>query len=120
MPHIVLDSIVNLEYLQSEFKPIFQKGKSLIRINDMFVHDQKHTALFFVVAMDKLHQEYFIEVSTRESKTTIRLLPLTDPVKTDSVKKSLVLICEFIKKYYPLHNITKTTLQNFLSDSSTA
>lgn len=114
VPHIVLNDIVNLEALESKFEPILQKGKPLIKINDMFIHHKKHTALFSVVIIDELHQEYFIEVSTRELKTTIRLLPLTDPQKTDAVKKSLVLVFDLIKKHYPSHKITKTTLQNFI------
>ena len=114
VPHIVLDSAVNLEAMSAGFRPILQKGESLIRINDMFVHNQKHAALFSAVAMDRLHQEYFIEVTTRESKTTIRLLPLTDPQKTDAVKRSLVLVFEFIKEHHPSHRITRTNLRGLV------
>ena len=116
MPHVVLDKIVNFEDIAPKFKPIIQKGKQLIKINHMFVSSQKHTALFSAVTIDELHQEYFIEVLTRESKTTILLFPLTDPQKTNTVKKSLVLVLEFIKKYHTSHKITKTNLQDFISD----
>ena len=118
MPHIVLDIIVDLEILSSKFEKIFQKERlTLIKINEMFVHHKKYTALFSIVVIDEIHQEYFVEVSTRESKTTARLSPLTDPTKkTNGVKKSLVLVYEFIKRYYPIHKITKTNLQDFISN----
>ena len=119
MPHIVLNNIINLEDIATKFNPIIQNGKPLIKINDMFVSTQKHLALVSAVTIDELHQEYFIEISTRESKTTIRLFPLTDPQKTDAVRRSLVLVYEFIKKYYPSHKITKTNLQNFISHELT-
>ena len=118
MPHIVLDKIVNMELLSLSFEQIFQKEeKSIIKINEFFVHSKKHNALLHTVTIEKeRHQEYFIEISTRELGTTIRLFPLTDPIKTDAVKKSLVLVYELVKKHYPAHRIAKTNLQGFISD----
>ena len=114
VPHIVLDITVDLEMLSSKFEKIFQKYTGLlIKINEMFTHHKKYVALFSVVVIDELHQEFFAEVSARESKTTIRLFPLTDPTKTEGVKKSLVLVYEFIKKHYPIHKVTKNQSSRF-------
>lgn len=115
MPHIVLGTKVDLDKLQSEFQPIFVKNESMIKITDMYTNHKKWTALFPTMVIDEKHQEYFIELSTRESKTTIRLYPLTDPEKTDSVKRSLVLVFEFIKNIFPDVSITKTNLQGYIS-----
>jgi len=50
-----------------------------------------------VVVIDKLHQQFLIEISTRKDKTTIRLFTGTDPEKTDGVKMSLGLTAKIIQ-----------------------
>ena len=113
MPHIVLDSSLNLSDFSVLFTPIFEKSP-LIRIQNMYVESTGISALFSVVVIDDSHHEFFIHVSSGKDSTTIRLLPLTDPVKTDSVKKSLALLCLQIQKHFPEMSISKSNLWDYL------
>ena len=115
MPHIVLNGNVDLEKIQGQFQVIFQKKPCIIRLREMYVNSTKNNALIHTLVIDQNNQEFFIEVLTSKDKTTIRLYPLTDPKKTDSVKISMVLLCGFIKKLYPDLSIGKTNLQDYLS-----
>ena len=114
MPHIVFDGRVDLEGLQKLFKPITNTSNKIIKIKDMYVNSQKNNALFSTLTIDDSPQEFFIEVLTGDSKTTIRLLPLTDPKKTDSVKNAMVFISCLVSDMNPSLNITKTNLQDYL------
>ena len=113
MPHIVLDASLNLFDFSVLFTPILEKSP-LIRIQNMYVESTGISALFSVVVIDESHHEFFIHVSSGKDRTTIRLLPLTDPVKTDSVKKSLALICLQIQKHYPSMSVIKSNLWDYL------
>ena len=115
MPHIVLNGNVDLEKIQDEFQVIFEKNDHIIRLKEMYVNSSKNNALVHTLVIDEENQEFFIEVLTSKDKTTIRLYPLTDPKKTDSVKISMVLLCGFIKKIYPDLLVGKTNLQDYLS-----
>ena len=81
----------------------------------MYLNTRKNNALFSTVTIEKgTSQEFFIELLTADSKTTIRLFPLTDPKKTDSVKYALVHVSRLISELDSSLNITKTNLQDYL------
>jgi len=113
MPHIVLNKTLNLFDFSILFKPIFQKSP-LIKIQDMYVDTRGTNALFSTVVIDNSHHEFFIQIMTSKDKTTIRLLPLTDPEKTDLVKQSLVNLCLEIQKHYPDMDVIKSNLWDYL------
>jgi hypothetical protein len=115
MPHIVFNGKTDVERISKNFAPITMKSESLIKIKDIFLDSNKQNVLFSTVVIDKFHQEFFIQVLTNKEKTTVRLLPLTDPKKTDSVKKAMILISQLIKTTSPELKITKTNLQEYLS-----
>ncbi len=109
LPHIVVNKQVNLLEFSKLFSPYFQKSP-LIRISNIYVDSNGLSALLSVVVIDELHQEFFIQVSASSKKTTIRLLSLTDPEKTNSVKKSLSLVYLQMKKFDSSLVVTKSNL----------
>jgi len=113
LPHIVLDKSLNLFDFSILFKPLFQKSP-LIKIQDMYIDTRGTTALLSTVVIDDSHHEFFIQVIVNKNKTTIRLYPLTDPVKTDAVKQSLAILCLEMQKHYPDMNVTKSNLWDYL------
>ena len=113
MPHIVLNKSLNLFDFSILFKPLFQK-LPLIKIQDMYIDTRGTNALLNTVVIDDSHHEFFIQIMTNKDKTTIRLYPLTDPVKTDAVKQSLAILCLEIQKHYPDMNVTKSNLWDYL------
>ena len=113
MSHIVLNQQVDLlEFLKS-FLPYFQKS-SLIRISNIFVDNNGLSALLPVVVIDELHQEFSIRISTSPKKITIRLLPLTDPEKTNFVKRSLSLVYFLLKQFDSSLIVTKSNLWEYV------
>ena len=92
----------------------------MIKVTDIFINKEENTALLPSIAIDKIHQQYLIEISTRKSKTTIRLYPGTDPEKTDAVKLSMALLAQQIMKNYPNFQVTKTNLNDYLNMVVTA
>lgn len=119
MPHIVLNKKVDLLEFSKSFLPSLQKSP-LIRISNIFVENNGLSALLPVVVIDELHQEFFIQISTSIKKTTIRLLPLTDPEKTNSVKRSLSLVYFLLKKFDSSVIITKSNLWDYVEMNVTS
>ena len=113
MPHIVLDKSLNLFDFAILFKPLFQKSP-LIKIQDMYIDTRGNTALLPVIIIDDSHHEFFIQLMTSKDKTTIRLYPLTDPEKTDTVKQSLANVCLEIQKHYPDMKVVKSNLWDYI------
>jgi len=113
MPHIVVDKQVDLLDFSKQFSHYLQKSP-LIRISNIYVENNGLSALVSVVVIDELHQEFFIQISTSPKKTTIRLLPLTDPEKTDSVKKSLFLVYLQMKKFDSSLSVSKSNLWEYI------
>ena len=114
MPHIVFENRLDLNNFSQKFIPVFKRDSTLIKIQTIFVDKDNFTALLPTVVIDKTHQEFLIELSTRKEKTTIRLYPNTDPQKTDGVKTAMALLAKQIMDTYPDFKITKTNLSNYL------
>jgi len=114
MPHVVFNKKIDLFTFSKNFVPLFQKTPILIKISSIFVEQNGFSALLPVVVVDKSHQEFLIEISTTQLKTTIRLYPGTDPEKTDAVKSSLALLSHFLLKIFPDAKITRSNIFDFL------
>jgi len=114
MPHVVFDKKIDLEFFSQEFKEIIIKKPCLIKLLNVYTDKKKRTALVHAVVIDNIHQQFFIEISTRKDKTTIRLFPGTDPEKTDAVKMSLGLTAKIIQEINPNFKITRTNIDGFL------
>lgn len=114
MPHVVFDKRLNLENFSEQFQVVVLKEPFLIKLMDVFLDREKRTALIPTVAIDKIHQQFLIEISTRKDKTTVRLYPGTDPEKTDGVKAALGLVAKTIQESNPDYVITKTNIKEFL------
>ena len=113
MPHVVLDKKLNLFDFSILFKPLFQKSP-LIKIHKMYVDSECTNALFSTIVIDDSHHEFFIQVMTNDDRTTIRLLPITDPPKTDAVKQSLANLGLEIQRHYPDMKVIKSNLWDYL------
>ncbi|MBS3923640.1 MAG: hypothetical protein KGZ37_10935 [Nitrosarchaeum sp.] len=114
MPHIVFDKKIDLFHLSKNFIPIFQKTPILIKIQSIYVEQNGYSALLPTIVIDKSHQEFLIEISTTEVKSTIRLYPGTDPEKTDGVKTSMALISKFLIKIFPDVKIIRSNIYEFI------
>ena len=114
MPHIVLNKKIDLERFSKKFQNIFQKEPCLIKIQNIFLDREKRCALVPTVVIDKINQQFLIEISSREEKTTIRLYPGTDPEKTDGVKSAMGILAKKIQETFSEAIITKTNIRDFI------
>ena len=114
MPHAVLDQKIDLDKLSDSFEKIFVKESFLIKIENIFVDKFKRIALVPTVVVDEKNQQFLIEVSTREGKTTVRLYPGTDPEKTRGVKTAMGLVVQKIQELFTEAKVTKTNIDEFL------
>ena len=114
MPHVVFDKRLNLESFSKQFDVVILKEPFLIKLTDIFLNKEKRTGLISTVVIDKMHQQFLIELSTRKEKTTVRLYPGTDPEKTDGVKMALGLVAKIIQESNTDYQITKTNIEEFL------
>lgn len=117
MPHVVFNKKIEFTGLEHNFQPIFEKDPSIIKITDVYINKARTVALLPTINTEN-HQEFMIEISTRENKTTIRLYPQTDPEKTDSVKKSLSLVALLVQKSMPESSVSKTNIIDYLDKES--
>lgn len=117
MPHVVFDKEIDLESFSQDFKEMMIKKPFLIKLLDVYTNKERRVVLIPAVVIDKLHQQFLIEISTRKDKTTIRLFPGTDPEKTDGVKISLGLVVNRLLQIFPDVKVTKTNISNFICES---
>ncbi len=113
MPHIVFDKKIDLKKLSDSFSKIVQNDGIIIKVENIFVDKDNRTALLPAVVIENKNQNFFIEISTSENKSTIRLFPKTDPEKTPGVKKAMGLLAKQIQSIFDVQ-ITKTNIQNFI------
>jgi hypothetical protein len=69
MPHVVFDKEIDLESFSTEFKEMMIKEPFLIKLLDVYTNKERRVALVPAVVIDKLHQRFLIEISTRKDKT---------------------------------------------------
>lgn len=115
MPHAVLDKKIDLQKMSSQFEEIIHHKPSLIKIQNIFVDKHNRSALVATTVIEEKNQNFFIEVNSREGKTTVRLFPGTDPEKTDGVRTAMGLVVNKIQEMYPDAKVTKTNIQEFLT-----
>lgn len=116
MPHVVFDTRIDLENFSRQFQTIILKDPFLIKLMDIFLDKHKRTALIPTVVIDKIHQQFLIEISTNKDKTTVRLYPNTDPEKTDGVKTALSIVARMIQNCNVNCHITRTNIDEYLNN----
>lgn len=114
MPHVVLNKKIDLQSLANEFIETISHKPCLIKIQNIFVDKHNRSALLPTTVIEEKNQNFFIEVNTREGKTTIRLFPGTDPEKTDGVRTAMGLVVRKIQEINSDVRVTKTNIQQFL------
>jgi hypothetical protein len=114
MPHAVLDKKIDLQKLSKEFEEIIIQKPCLIKISNIFVDKHNRCSLMPTTVIEEKNQNFFIEVNSREGKTTVRLFPGTDPEKTDGVRTAIGLVVNKIQETFTNTKVTKTNIQEFL------
>jgi hypothetical protein len=114
MPHIVFDRKIDLAVFAEKFASFMAKEPSIIKLNDLFLSQNKKSALVPAISIDEKNQQFLIEIFAKEEKTTIRLYPGTDPEKTAGVKRSMGYLAKMMQKQFPEIKISKTNISEFI------
>jgi hypothetical protein len=119
MPHAVLEGPVDLDSIFGSLQKKIHRGSDLIvRIEEYFANRSGDSVLARAVAVEGNSQSFFILVSSKGNKTTIRLDPCTDPEKTDGVKLALAMMAKQIMEINPDLVVTKTNISQHLEKCS--
>jgi hypothetical protein len=82
---------------------------------DIYVNRSGRIALIDCVAVEEGHsQTFFVQLSQKDRQITVRLLPATDPEKTNGVKRVMAMIAKQIHEETIGSRFGKTNLQEFL------
>lgn len=116
MPHIVLEKINTTEEAYEKVELFSQKiDGGILKVMDKYINYTKQTALIEALAIENgKNQNFFIQLSQKKSSITVRLLPLTDPEKTNGVKTIMAIIAKQIKDANTDITYGKNNLEDFL------
>jgi hypothetical protein len=116
MPHIVLEKINSTETAFDAVEPFIEKiDGGILKVVDKYLNIGKQSPLIESLAIEGgTSQNFFVQLSQKKSSLTIRLLPLTDPEKTNGVKRIMATIAKQIKDTDGAIEYGKNNLEDFL------
>lgn len=116
MPHIVLENINTVKAAFEAITPFAEKTeRGMLKVSDKYINTSGQVVLIEALAIeDGKNQNFFVQLSQKNSSLTIRLLPMTDPEKTNGVKTIMAKIAKQIKDSNTGISYGKTNLQDFL------
>ncbi len=116
MPHIVLEGTVDLERFYADFPLTYERAEQeILKTQDIFISKDKRAVLIEAIAIeDGPPQRFFIQAGVKDNRTTIRIYPGTDPVKTPGVKKLLAIVAKQMREQQPEIEYGSTNLREYL------
>lgn len=116
MPHVVIEEAEDLAGACPALTPFTERnGDQILRLLDVYLNQSGHTALLDCVVIEKgMSRAFFIQLAAKGRQITVRLLPATDPEKTDAVKRLLAIVACRLRDCVPGSHFGKTNLQAFL------
>ncbi len=116
MPHIVLEKADSVKKCFDAIEPIMEKiSNGILKITDKYINAQETSALLESIAIEGgKNQTFFIQLSSKGDAVTVRLLPVTDPEKTNGVKTLMGLVANKIKLSNSNISYGKTNLQDYI------
>ncbi len=100
MPHVVLEGPVTINDCAERFEPFVVREDDLVVKADRFYREERgRAALVEILVVDRGHtQKFFIQISAKDGRLTVRLEPLTDPEKSPAVRRALALMAHRIRE----------------------
>jgi len=116
MPHVVIEEALDLALACQGLEiGAVRNGGEILKVTEVFLNRSGHTGLVDCVVVEAGRSKaFFVQLSQKDRQITVRLLPATDPEKTDGVKRILALIATQLKAASAGSQFGKTNLQDFL------
>jgi hypothetical protein len=117
MPHVVIEDAPDLAIASGAITPsVVRNGAEILRVIDVYLNRASHTALVDCVVVEEgRSQAFFVQLTQKDRQITVRLLPATDPEKTNGVKRILGVIAKQIHAASSGSHFGKTNLREFLA-----
>jgi hypothetical protein len=99
VPHVVLEGRVSIDNCAGLFEPfVAREGDLVVKVDRFYRERGGRAALIETLVVAGGHtQKFFVQLSSRGEGLTVRLEPLTDPEKTDGVRRALALVAHRIR-----------------------
>ena len=117
MPHVVIEGPVSPREIWDRFTPLqHRSGDEVIKIGPAYLAKEERTLLMEAVAAAAgYRQQFFLLVSRKgDSGITVRLESMTDPEKTDAVRRTVALVAHWILGLDDRGHVASTNIQDFL------
>jgi len=116
MPHIVLEKAKSVKSSCEVIEPMMERVEGgILKITDIYLNKNENSALIESIAIENgKNQTFFMQLSSKGEAVTLRLLPMTDPEKTNGIKKLMGIVAHKIKEANPDITYGKTNLQDFI------
>jgi len=116
MPHIILNGTIDLERFYASFQPTQERSAGeILKTQDIYISQDRKVLLVEAIAVEEgPPQRFFIQVSVKDMRTTIRIYQGTDPIKTAGVKKLLAIVAKQMRDQHPDIAYGATNLKEFL------
>lgn len=116
MPHIILDGTIDLERFYASFQPTHERSAGeILKTQDIYISQDRKVLLVEAIAVEEgPPQRFFVQVSVKDMRTTIRIYQGTDPIKTAGVKKLLAIVAKQMRDQHPDIAYGATNLKEFL------
>jgi len=116
MPHIVIEGPLSLEDIWMAYQPLeHQEANTRFKTEGCFLsHDKEELLIPSLVVEQGIARKFYVKMHQHEESLTIKLDPMTDPEKTDGIRRLLALFAERLLAAEPEAHITKTNIEEFL------
>jgi hypothetical protein len=118
MPHIQVLGADPLEPLAARFEPLSSRhGDTITKATAFYLNARDRTALVEALVVEPhVHRKFYILLTEKSGGLMVRLDPLTDPEKTDGVKRLLAEVAAWVRRASPRGRYGTTNLSEFLVD----
>ena len=118
MPHITVVGPCRIDSYYEKYAPLTKSDHgAILKIRACYISHYRNELLIESIVVEAGRpQTFFVSVSQREGSVLVHLLPLTDPEKTDGVRRLLAAVARQVLALQPGCNIGATNLQTYLED----
>ena len=118
MPHVIVENSVGLREVAARFERVEQREqRGVIKISHCLLDTGgRHALLECLVVEGRLRRKFYIRLDQRDEGIKVSLDPMTDPEKTNGVKRALARVGSMIREMSPGSSYGRTNLEPFLGE----
>ena len=118
MPHIIIEGPASVESFYRDFTPVnIREQNTILKIEEAYLStDRMNVLLDCVVVEDRNLITFYLHVAQKEGKITVHIDSMTDPEKTDGVKRLIAFVGHKLKAQNPACRYGQTNLAEYLRE----